>query len=176
MSAKFGQNHSGETLPETLPISSALRCSTERTSDWPKLDIRALHLVFSAHCLPSSIRKASIEGCSNVDAGGEDRIVVRWSPSVGSAYFLIRKIRTISDTDRRVLHAQASEPQSGDSSSLPDATLALPSMRSSASGHGPLLRFVYIPNTSGQINLLYQGELTDESRGLGVGTGPVPCA
>lgn len=82
-------------------------------------------------------------------------------------------MRTASDTNRRVLHAHASESQSRYSSVLTDATLELPSIFMLGSSQGRLPCVVHIPNTSSQIDLLNQGELADESRGLCIGTRPI---
>jgi hypothetical protein len=60
------------------PVSTALGCTTKRTTHWTKLNVDSFVTVLLAHCLAARVCKISTPCCRNVDSSGESGVVVSW--------------------------------------------------------------------------------------------------
>lgn len=123
---------------EALPVAATSRMSANRSNGRAKLDIDALLAVLNTHVVATEVEQLAVPCCGNCHASRES------GNEVGEA-----------DTQRRVLQTEGFESESGNSTGVANALLALPT------------------DTSSQVDFLEKSELGNKLSGLGVGIPPV---
>lgn len=169
--------HTGEhrVRAEAFPVTACSGSTSQWSSDGTELYVDPFTAVLGTHGLTTGEGKATAPGSSDVDTSRESRVVISCRLSISTAQVKIPVTKpTESNSEWRVLHAEPSEAQARNTSSITNTSVQDPAnegsvARLNVASPNP----TNVPDSGRHVDLFQQGQLADERARFRVGAAPV---